>query len=540
MIGRGGAATGTLRRMNAIPRRTVLRLLGGAGLTGALAACTRGPAAASPRPAAATSAAGTPVAARTGSPAPGDWARLAGELRGKLLRPDPTGYAAAARLYNPRFDALPKPSAIARCADAADVQHAVRFAGDTGVPVALRCGGHSYGGWSTTTGLVIDVSPISAVTVDTAAGAARIGAGARLADVYAALAAKGVALAAGSCPTVGISGLTLGGGVGVLTRAWGLTCDAVTGVELVTADGQLRQVDARRDADLFWAVRGGGTGFGAVTAWTVRTRPAPTVQTFYFAWDISRAAEVFTAWQRWIAGTDRQLWSTCKLLADPGKDRIRITVSGTWIGAASALGAQLAPLLKLTGEPAGRQDKTFKYADAMLFEAGCANQTASQCTTAALGAEKRQAFAATSAIAGAALTAATIETVIARTRAAMDVPDIIQGGVSFDALGGAVAQVASDATAFPHRDALATVQFTATWQDGATPPAPFDAYVRGFRAALQPALGDGAYANYADASIDRYGAAYWGANYPRLQQINATADPHGLFASGQSARPQAG
>jgi FAD/FMN-containing dehydrogenase len=523
--------------MSTLSRRTALRLLGGTGAAAVLGGCTQDPVAA---PAGAVASSGPAQVARTASPAPADWARLAGSLHGKLLRPDTNGFAAAARLYNPRFDALPRPAAIARCANAADVQSAVRFVADTGTAAALRCGGHSYGGWSMSTGLVIDVAPINAVTVDTAAGTARIGAGARLADVYAALAAKGVALAAGSCPTVGISGLTLGGGVGVLTRAWGLTCDAVTGVEIVTADGQIRQVDARRDADLFWAVRGGGTGFGAVTAWTVRTRPAPTVQTFYYAWDIGRAHDVFTAWQRWISGTDPNLWSTCKLLADPGKDRVRITVSGTWIGAASALDAQLAPLLRQTGEPDGKQNKTFKYADAMLFEAGCSGQSATQCATAALGAEKRQAFAATSAIAGAVLTSAAIDTAIARTRAAMDVPKIIQGGVSFDALGGAVAQVAADATAFPHRGALAVVQFTATWQDGATAPDPFDAYVRGFRTALQPSLGDAAYANYADASIERYGAAYWGANYPRLQQVSAAVDPGGLFASAQSARPNAG
>lgn len=119
----------------------------------------------------------------------------------------------------------------------------------------------------------------------------------------------------------------------------------------------------------------------------------------------------------------------------------------------------------------------------------------------------------------------------------MKVPGLHEGGVSFDVLGGAVAQLAPDATAFAHRTALATVQYTATWQDPTKAPAPFDTYVRGFRAAMRPWLGDAAYVNHADPSIEAYGAAYWATNYKRLQQINHTVDPHGLFALPQSAKP---
>ncbi|PWU54080.1 hypothetical protein DLJ46_00185 [Micromonospora globispora] len=469
--------------------------------------------------------------------APQDWATLASRLHGKLIRPGAADYVGAARLYNPRFDASSRPAAIARCAGAADVQACVRFAADTGTPFAVRCGGHSYGGWSTSRGLVIDVSGIDSVTVDGGAGTARIGAGARLVDVYAALAAKGVALAAGSCPTVGMTGLTLGGGVGVLSRAWGLTCDAVTGVEIVTADGQLRLVDARRDPDLFWALRGGGGSFGAVTAWTVSTRPAPSVHTFFLAWDFARAPEVLTAWQRWAPRTDPKLWSTCKLLADPGRDRIRATVSGTWIGHASGLDGQLNPLLTQTGAPANRQTNSLTYAKAMLWEAGCASQDAAQCESVALSLAKRQPFAATSSIAAAELPPAAIEAAVAQTRAGMNIANMVEGGVSFDVLGGAVAQVAPDATAFVHRTAMATVQYTATWQDAGAAPAPFDAYVRGFRAAMAPWLGSAAYVNYADPTIDRYGPAYWGDNYTRLQQVKRAVDPSALFAFGQSVQP---
>src|SRR5262249_33550420 len=144
----------------------------------------------------------TPPASLTPStPATPDWAGLAGRLRGRLLRPGDGGYAAAARIYNPRFDASAHPAPVAARATHQDVATAVRFAADAGVPFALRSGGHSYPGWSTTPGLVVDVSALGTVTVDRTAGTARIGAGAQMATVYAALAARSVGIAAGSCAT---------------------------------------------------------------------------------------------------------------------------------------------------------------------------------------------------------------------------------------------------------------------------------------------------------------------------------------------------
>ncbi len=511
--------------MAELSRRDAQRLLGGLSVAGTLAGCTHR--ATGPGP-----AVSGVVPGPTAAP---DWTKLAGALRGPLVRPGAAGYVSAARLYNPRFDAGALPAAIARCADPADVATCTRFAAESRVPFALRAGGHSYGGWSSCAGLVVDVSALSTVTVDSAAATARVGAGAVLADIYAALSSKGFALAAGSCPTVGITGLTLGGGVGVLTRAWGLTCDAVRAVEIVTADGTLRQVDAAHDADLFWALRGGGGGsFGAVTAWTLAVRPAPLVQTFYFSWSLARAAEALAGWQRWGPRTDPNLYSTCKLLADPGTGEANVTVSGTWIGPAAALDAQLAPLLAQTPAPAARYVNSLSYARAMLLEAGCSGQDALQCKTSALSPANRQAFAATSSIVAAELPAAAIDVAVAQVHAAMNVRGLIEGGVSFDLLGGAAGPGAPDATAFVHRAALATAQYTATWSDGASAPAPFDSYVRGFRSAMRPWLGDAAYVNYADASISDYARAYWGANLPRLQQVKRRVDPHGLFTFAQS------
>jgi FAD/FMN-containing dehydrogenase len=467
---------------------------------------------------------------------------LSRQLSTPLLRPQSAGFTSAARLYNPRFESTSRPAAIARCRTALDVAYCVRFAGESGSTLAVRAGGHSYGGWSSCSGLVIDVGPMNAISIDTAAGTARVGAGTKLVDLYAALAARGVAIAGGSCPTVGITGLLLGGGVGVLSRQFGLTCDALSAATVVTADGRIRMVDARRDPSLFWALRGGGGGFGAVTDLTLALRPALVVQTFFLEWDFAHAETVLTAWQEWVGRADRQLWSTCKLLADPGNDALHVTVSGTWIGASGQLQSVLAPLLNAAGaRTTVNQRNSLDYASAMLLEAGCSGQTPVQCRTAALGPVLRKPFAATSAILDSPLPPRGIATAATQVRSAMSIPGLVEGGVSFDALGGAVAAIRPADSAFVHRAALATVQYTATWSAtsgsaAVADPAPFDRYVRGERAALFPWTGNGAYVNYADPNISDYASAYWGTNYARLQSVKKQYDPSNLFSFAQSVK----
>jgi FAD/FMN-containing dehydrogenase len=533
-------------------RRTILGVAAGSGLGLALAACTSSgsnpnpsssaPPASSPPGSSPSSA---PVQTTTRSPLPpssasvANYGTLSSQLDGHLIRPGQDGFTSAAQLYNPRFDDAPAPAAVAACTSEKDVVDCVRFTAAAGVPLALRAGGHSYGGWSRNHGLVADVRAMSSVQVDSAAKLARIGAGARLVEVYSALGAAGVAVAGGSCPTVGITGLALGGGQGVLSRAFGLTCDAIRSARVVTADGRARTVDATHDPDLFWALRGGGGGsFGAVTSLTMAVRPAPTVHVFFLAFDFSHAADVLSAWLRWVPDRPAALWTTCKLLANAQTGRLRAVVAGTWIGAAADLDGQLAPLLRGLPAPTSRSTSTKSYTAAMFFEAGCdQNGAASSCISQALAPAQRHAFAATSSVVGSALPSAGIDAAVKATRAAMNLSHLIEAGVSFDALGGQVAQVAASATAFPYRRALATVQYTATWASGRTSPDPFDRYVRGFRSTMSRWLGAAAYANYADASITDYGTAYWGANYPRLQQVKQKYDPHQLFTFAQAVRP---
>jgi hypothetical protein len=525
--------------MAAVSRR---QFLGISGASLVLAGCTEHPEPA-PTRSSVLAPTGRPTASPTPAPVgPPEWRTLSRRLGGALFLPGQSGYDAARLVQNPRYDSA-APLAVLAAASASDVAAAIAFARSYRIPLSMRSGGHSYPGWSsgggdgtgTPASLVLDVRKLDRVTVHSD-GTVRIGAGASLAQVYSAVAASGRALAAGSCATVGIAGLTLGGGVGVLSRAYGLTCDALTELEIVTADGELRTATNSRDTDLFWASRGGGGGhLGVVTSLTFQTRPAPSVTTWSLRWPYSSATAVVGAWQDWAPHADNKLWSTLKLLN--GKNYAQgpgLFLSGTWIGKPGDLTKALAPLLqRVPAPPSQRSSSTLSYRDAMMGYAGCRNIPLAQCTTAPGGKLTRESFAATSHIASRQLTRSGIADLLAKVETARAVPGIREGGISMDALGGAVAELGAGETAFGHRGALMSVQYTATFEAGSN-PAPLDAYVRGFRAAMVPHWGDGAYVNYADSRLVDAATAYFGDNAPRLARIRQKYDPLRMFSQPQA------
>jgi len=489
-------------------RRAVL----GAGALGALSACTSSDSTPPPSP--------TPNRSPTATSSSGakvPWGQLRRNVQGTLVRPGDPTYDQVRLLQNPRYDGQ-KPLAVLSVADAADVATGIRFAQDNGVPIAVRSGGHSYPGWSgggSPRALVIDCRPLDQVRWS--GTTATIGAGATLAPVYDAVGTKGRAIAGGSCATVGIGGLTLGGGVGVLTRAMGLTCDAVRSMEVVTADGKVRTASADEEPDLYWALRGGGGGhLGVVTSFEFVTEEAPTVSTVYLEWSFSAAREGIDAWQHWAPDADERLWSTLKALGGethPGEPTLLL--SGTWTGPASAFDAQLAGLLDHVPTPSVRSTHTRSYRDQMAAFAGSG---------------ARESFAATSHVAYQTLDSTGIGDLLDRVQAAQS-SGLKEAGISIDALGGKVRDLAAPATAFVHRQALATVQYTATFPPGSARDA--DRYVRDFRAAMLPHWGNHAYVNYADATIADYETAYFGANAGRLAQARTTYDPDGFFTQPQ-------
>jgi FAD/FMN-containing dehydrogenase len=482
----------------------------------------------------------TPVPVRTASPSPPpppDWNALGAQLRGTLVRPVDAGYDASRLLYNTRFDGL-RPLAIARCASVADVQACVGFARTNGIAITPRAGGHSYGGWSGGPGLVVDVAGLAAI--DVRGDSAVVGAGARLADAYAAVGAQGRGIAAGSCPTVGMAGLTLGGGLGVLSRAWGLTCDSVTGIDIVTADGLARTCDAQRDPDLFWALRGGGGGnFGIVTSFTIRTRPSAPLAIAFVTWPWARAASIVRAWHAWIAAMPDAVWSNLHLDAASGPEPT-LLVHAVAMEDAATLQADLDRLANTAGSaPDSRTVLTRSYADAMLLEGGCAQLTLAQCHlqgTTPDGRLGRETFAAKSAIAATPLSDAAIDAILGGLEGLQALPNAGSGSVLVDAMGGAISQTATDATAFPHRGAAAALQFVASWD--ASAPAPTAdaslAWLRSIYGKARPLIGTGAYVNYADPDLADWPQAYYGPNYARLQRARATYDPDRLFAFPQA------
>lgn len=457
-----------------------------------------------------------------------DWAALQRSTRGGVLRPGRPAYDRARLLENPRFDDQ-RPLALVRARQPSDVSAAIRFAREYDLPLAVRSGGHSYTGASAggrPRSVVIDLRGLNQIHVQ--GTRATVGAGVPLVDLYRALGAAGRALPAGSCPTVGVAGLTLGGGVGVLTRSLGLTCDHVTALYAFTPEGRRVRASAQEEPDLFWALRGGGGGqLAVVTGFEFATVAAPTLSTFYLQWPIAQAERVLGAWWQWAPAADDRLWSTCKVLAGSvrGSGPV-VLVSGTWTGPESSLAGQLDGFLASAGRAAVDSRTRRSYLTAMLAYAGCSDTAPDACQTGAGGALEREVFAATSHVAYAAPGAAAIHTLVDGV-AALQQSGLREAGVSLDALGGAVADLAPADTAFVHRAALATVQYTATYESG--PPGPALRAVRGLRAAMEPTWGNTGYVNYLDSAVRNPMTAYFGANRTRLRQVGDTYDPDGVL-----------
>ncbi|MEU6778175.1 FAD-binding oxidoreductase [Nonomuraea angiospora] len=437
---------------------------------------------------------------------PPNWARLRRQLKGTLVLPGDAGYDTARRLYNPAYDRI-RPGGVAYCANAADVSACLTFARTGGVPVTTRSGGHSYAGWSTGPGLVIDVSRMSSVAY--AGGRATIGAGAKLIDVYDKLARHGVSIPAGSCPTVGVGGLTLGGGIGVVSRKYGLTCDTLQSVRVVTADGRTLDCDAARNAGLYWACRGGGGGnFGVAVSFTFRTFAARDVTVFFLHWPWAKAGAAVKAWQSWGPSAPDELWSSLHLGRSGGG--LDVAIVGTYVGGKPALDRLLAPLVAKIGQPSSRSARTVPYLDGMKIMGGCAAMSIDQCRRM-----PREAFAAKSHMAYRKLPADGV-------RALVD--GVARGGrhsVLLDAMGGAIGRVGPAETAFPHRAALYSVQYYAEGTDRR--------WLRGLHSDMSPFFGDHAYVNYIDPDLSNWRNAYYGPNAARLAEVKSTYDPGRLF-----------
>lgn len=292
---------------------------------------------------------------------------LARKLRGDLIHPGDPGYGPATRLWNGMISK--HPSLIARCAGTLDVAVAVSFARDNQLPLAIRGGGHSVAGQALCDdGLVIDLSFMDGVSVDAKARTVRAQGGCTLGEVDRATQAYGLATPLGVVTETGIAGLTLSGGMGWLRRKYGLSCDNLIGAEIVTAAGEVLRADADKNADLFWAIRGGGGNFGVVTSFDYRLHPiGPEVYFCYVFFPADRAAEVLRAAEQFVAGEPKgfapiAVFGTVPAVPEFAPDvhgRLFVALLGLYPGAPGEGERVLAPLRSLAtpiGDFSGRMD----------------------------------------------------------------------------------------------------------------------------------------------------------------------------------------
>lgn len=511
-----------------LPRRDFLYA---SGAVGAALVAGRLVGSASHRRATASQARPVWLAGPRAAPTQADWNALRNQLSThRLYQPGQSGYVQAHELFSPQYDSL-QPSGVAYCKTTADVALCLSFVTKFGLAVRMRSGGHSYGGWSSVIGgLILDVSEMNSMTFGT--GTVTVGTGIDLINFYSGLAEHGKAVPGGSCPTVGIAGLTLGGGIGVLSRIYGLTCDNLRSLDVVTAAGDTLTCSPTSNEPLYWASRGGGGGnFGVATSFTVGTHNLTTLALFRLDWPWSQASRVISGWQSWIPHEPDALWSNLHLSADflgPPS----VSVGGMFVGSVAGAQAELDKLYHLVGSaPSPTTPVQHTFLSAMLVEAGCA--TVNGCDTPPGGHLPRVPFYAKSDFFSKPLSKSGINALIVGIERLRTIKGATNGAgsIAFDALGGAVNKVAPDATAFVHRDALFGAQYYTgwTWPGTAAGRANQLAWIRSYYKAIHPNANGQAYQNYPDPDLVNWQQAYYGANYPMLQTVKATYDPKDLF-----------
>ncbi|WP_327722843.1 FAD-binding oxidoreductase (plasmid) [Streptomyces sp. NBC_00490] len=478
-----------------------------------------------------------PSPARAAAP----WEQLRGRLSGTLVLPGEASYATAKQLELQQFDTI-DPQAVAYCASAADVALCLTFVQDNDLPVAIRSGGHSLGGYSTTTGLVVDVSRLNSISLT--GTTATFGPGAQNVDLLNALAPAGLAVVGGAGPTVAAGGFFQGGGLGFLTRPLGVACDALTSATVVLADGRIVTAAPKRHGDLFWAIRGGGGGnFGVVTSYTATASAVTDVATATLVFAYDKALDMLDGYARWLVDAPRAIGGACVITlpdAAPGAapvPAIRLVSTGT----AAQLADEVGRLLTLTGPPASRVDAVMPHRSLMTGVYGCATKTTEQChraadlhpegqlTRPAFGLERSRMFKTPMARNGWAAALAVFD-------ADRQAGQIHQLQVL--PVGGAASDLARTATAYVHRDSLYTTNYLATIPSSPTDEGRAAARLwvdRGFAAIDAYSSGE-TYQNFIDPALKDWKRSYYAENYPRLAATKALYDPYGLFKYAQSIR----
>jgi FAD/FMN-containing dehydrogenase len=441
--------------------------------------------------------------------------QLKGQVRGELLCPGDAEYNSARTIHNGMIDR--RPALIVRCAGVADVIQAVNFARTHHLVVAVRGGGHGVPGFAVCDdGVMIDLSRMKAVRVDPVARTARAEGGCTWGDFDHETQAFGLATTGGIARPTGIAGLTLGGGHGYLMRTYGLACDNLLSVDVVTADGRLLTASATTHADLFWAVRGGGGNFGVVTAFEYQLYPVSQLLGGLLVYPLAHAKAVFRFYRGFTRTAPEALGSLCNLATLPDGTPAAVVLLA-YNGSVDDGERLLRPLRECAPLLADQVGPLPYMALQSIVEnfnpPGLRNYWKSNYLRE--------------------LSDAAID-VLVDHYATVPAPHT---HVVIEHLGGAVSRVGEDATAVAHREALYNFLIVGMWTDAAA-DAQVIGWVRELWGALQPFSSGGLYVNYeAEHDVGQVQAAYSPAKYARLAAAKATYDPTNLFRLNQNIAP---
>ncbi len=447
------------------------------------------------------------------------WDQLASQLSGPLLRPENPAYKTESTLWALQY-ASARPQAIAMCASEADVQTCLQWARTNAVPLVARSGGHSYGGYSTSTGLVINVSQLTNFAHDPASNRITVGGGVRNRLVYEKCKPLGRAITHGRCYGVGVAGLVLGGGIGFNMRNHGYTCDQLRETRIVLADGRILTCNETQNADLFWACRGGGGGnFGIHTSFTFDTFEVGTITVFNLRWK-DRLPETFTAIQTMALAAPKSLGLklSVKAVQNAGKTELSLEMLGQLAGPVADLNALLMPILsRYPATSSTINEKPYWDGQADLSDEGLPEY-----------AHERSRFVKGQ------LSAEAIRLLFKQLS---EWPGTSRAATwKYFLLGGAVDARKSDDMAFIHRgySMLSSIDLEWSEADSAAVVSRNQQWLNQFHDQMEPYTSSACYQNFVDPSQQGYLNAYYGQHLSRLQAVKRKYDPNNLFSYPQS------
>ena len=448
---------------------------------------------------------------------------LRAAIRGEVVAPGDAEYEEARRVYNGMIDK--HPAAVVRCSGPNDVAVVIGVARSEGLDLSVRGGAHSAPGFGTNDGgLVIDLSRMQSVAVDTDARTVRAGGGCTWAGFNEATNAYGLATTGGIIGSTGIAGLTLGGGIGYLSRKYGLSCDNLTAAEVVTADGRVLTASENENEDLFWALRGGGGNFGVVTTFEYRLHQVAEIYGGPIAYPVDRADDVLRFYRDYVAEAPEELGGfvgfhlspPLPFLPEEWHFKNVCLVVPCWAGPIEQGEKMIKPFLDVV-EPVGSHVGVMPYP--------VLNTLFDPLLPAGLQHYWKASFARE----------LSDEAIAVHKDFGSRVP-AIQCAVHLYPINGAVQRVAADETAFAFRDVDFSPVIAGMWDDPADNAANI-AWVRGYHEALEPYSAEGGYINFMDGDDQSRIKANYQGNYERLAAIKAKYDPDNLFHLNQNIQP---